>query len=76
VETYLQEALNLAGEIAARAPVAIQLAKEAVNHSYETFLSEGVSDERRSFYLLFGTEDQKEGMKAFIEKREAEWKGK
>jgi enoyl-CoA hydratase len=39
-------------------------------------LGEGVSDERRSFYLLFGTEDQKEGMKAFIEKREAEWKGK
>ncbi len=76
VETYLQEALKLAGEIAARAPVAIQLAKEAVNHSYETFLGEGVSDERRSFYLLFGTEDQKEGMKAFIEKREAEWKGK
>jgi enoyl-CoA hydratase len=76
VEAYLDEALNLAKEIATRAPVAIQLAKEAINQSYETSLSEGVVDERRSFYLLFSTEDQKEGMMAFIEKREPEWKGK
>jgi enoyl-CoA hydratase len=76
VEEYLDEAISLAKEIAARAPVAIQLAKEAINQSYETFLGEGVTDERRSFYLLFSTEDQKEGMMAFIEKREPEWKGK
>lgn len=76
VEGYLDEAMKLAQEIATRAPVAIQLAKEAINQSYETFLREGVADERRSFYLLFSTEDQKEGMEAFTEKREAEWKGK
>ena len=39
-------------------------------------LTEGLADERRLFYLLFATEDQKEGMKAFLEKRKAEWKGK
>jgi enoyl-CoA hydratase len=76
VESYLEKAIELAQEIAVRAPVAIRLAKEAINQSYETFLSEGVSDERRSFYLLFSTEDQKEGMEAFIEKRDPEWKGK
>lgn len=76
VETYLEQAIKLASEVAARAPVAIRLAKEAINRSYETSLSEGVEDERRSFYLLFNTEDQKEGMAAFIEKRDPEWKGR
>lgn len=76
VETYLEEAMKLASEVAARAPVAIRLAKEAINRSYETSLSEGVEDERRSFYFLFSTEDQKEGMAAFIEKRDPEWKGR
>lgn len=76
LESYLDEAMKLAKEIAARAPIAIQLAKEAVNNSYETFLGEGVMDERRAFYLLFSTEDQKEGMEAFIEKRDPVWKGK
>jgi enoyl-CoA hydratase len=76
LDSYLDEALDLAKEIAARAPIAIQLAKEAINKSYETFLGEGVMDERRSFYLLFSTEDQKEGMVAFIEKRDPEWKGR
>jgi len=75
VETYLENAIQLANEIAARAPLAIRFAKEAVNNAYETFLTEGIVDERRSFYLLFSTEDQKEGMQAFIEKRPAEWKG-
>jgi enoyl-CoA hydratase len=76
VESYLEKAIELAQEIAVRAPVAIRLAKEAINQSFETLLSEGVSDERRSFYLLFSTVDQKEGMQAFIEKREPQWKGK
>ena len=76
VEEYLEEALNLASEIANRAPVAVRLGKEAVNHAYESFLEDGLLDERRSFYFLFSTEDQKEGMKAFIEKRDAQWKGK
>ena len=55
---------------------AIRIAKEAVNAAFETSLAEGVSLERRLFSLLFSTEDQKEGMAAFIEKRKAEWKGK
>ncbi len=75
VELYREEAIQLAKEIGARAPLAIRFAKEAVNNAYETFLTDGMADERRSFYFLFSSEDQKEGMKAFIEKRPAEWKG-
>jgi enoyl-CoA hydratase len=74
-EACLEEALRLAGEIAARAPLAVRFGKEAVNHAFEAFLAEGIADERRSFYFLFGTQDQKEGMQAFIAKRKAEWKG-
>jgi len=73
---YLEEALKLAGEIASRAPVAVRLAKEAVNHAFESSLTDGLGHERRSFYFLFSTEDQKEGMHAFLEKRKAEWKGR
>ena len=76
VETYLEEALKLAAEVAGRAPIAVRFAKEAINHAYESFLSDGLADERRSFYFLFATQDQKEGMKAFVEKRKAEWEGK
>jgi len=72
---YLDEALELASEIATRAPLAVQLGKEAVNHAFESFLEDGLADERRAFYFLFATEDQKEGMKAFVEKRAAQWKG-
>jgi enoyl-CoA hydratase len=75
VERYLDEALALASEIAARAPLAIQLGKEAVNHAFQSFLSDGLADERRSFYYLFASQDQKEGMAAFIEKRKPDWKG-
>jgi enoyl-CoA hydratase len=75
VETYLENAIQLASEIAARAPLAIRFAKEAVNNAFETFLTDGIADERRSFYFLFSTEDQKEGMQAFVEKRPAKWKG-
>lgn len=76
VERFLDEAIELAQQIAARAPLALRLGKEAVNHAFDAFLSEGLTDERRMFYLLFATEDQKEGMKAFIEKREPKWQGK
>ena len=76
VEFYLQEAINLAKEIAQMSPVAIQLAKEAVNRSFETFLDEGLMFERKNFYLTFASEDQKEGMKAFIEKRKPSFTGK
>ena len=56
VESYLDEALALAGEIAARAPVAVRLGKEAVNKAYELSLAEGLAAEERAFYLLFSTE--------------------
>ncbi len=75
-EIYLEEALKLAHEIAKRAPLAARMGKEMVNQAFESFLADGITDERRSFYFLFSTEDQKEGMRAFMEKREAEWKGK
>jgi len=75
VERYLDEALQLAAEIAARAPLAVRLGKEAINHAFESFLSDGMADERRAFYLLFASQDQKEGMQAFMEKRKAAWKG-
>ena len=75
VERYLEEAIGLAGEIAARAPLALRLGKEAVNHAFETSLSEGLAAERRAFYSLFASQDQKEGMAAFTEKRPAQWKG-
>jgi enoyl-CoA hydratase len=74
-ELYLDEALKLAREIASRAPVAVRLAKEAINKAYESTLAEGIAAERRNFYLLFSTEDQKEGMTAFVEKRDPQWKG-
>jgi enoyl-CoA hydratase len=76
VEDYYQEALDLAAEIATRAPLALQMGKEAVNHAFESTLSEGLADERKSFYFLFSSEDQQEGMQAFIEKRKPNWKGK
>lgn len=75
-EQYLEEALKLAGEIAAQAPLAVRAAKKLINQAYEQPLSDGLYMEREEFYNLFATEDQKEGMKAFIEKRKAVWKGK
>jgi enoyl-CoA hydratase len=76
VELYLEEAKSLAREIAAKAPVAVRIAKEAVNKADELSLSEGLDYESRVFYFLFSTQDQKEGMEAFLTKRKAEWKGK
>jgi len=75
VEKFLESALKLAEQIANRAPIAIRNAKEAVNQAYESHLKEGLADERRLFYMLFATDDQKEGMRAFQEKRDPEWKG-
>jgi enoyl-CoA hydratase len=69
-------ALDLAREMAAKGAVALKLAKEAVLKAFETSLEEGVQHERKLFYLLFATEDQKEGMRAFAEKRRPEFKGR
>lgn len=76
VEFYLEETIALAKEMAVLSPIALQLAKEAVNKSFEALLDEGLAYERRNFYLTFASEDQKEGMKAFVEKRKPEFKGK
>ncbi len=75
-ETYLQETVKFAKQIAGMSPLAAQLAKESVLNSFENNLSEGLLFERKNFYMLFSSEDQKEGMAAFVEKRAADFKGK
>jgi enoyl-CoA hydratase len=76
VELYLDEALKLAAQIAAQSPIAVQMAKESVLKAFEMPLQEALYFERKNFYMLFATEDQKEGMNAFIEKRSPEFKGR
>lgn len=76
VERTLEEARTLAETIAARPPVAVRLAREAVRHGVETTLREGLEVERRNFTLLFDTHDQKEGMQAFLEKRPPDFRGR
>ncbi len=75
-EMYLEAAVDLALEIAQMSPVAAMLAKESVNRAFETHLDEGLHFERKNFYLTFSSEDQTEGMNAFVEKRKPEFKGK
>ncbi|MBE3561276.1 MAG: enoyl-CoA hydratase/isomerase family protein [Ktedonobacteraceae bacterium] len=72
---HLTEALKLAKKVAEMPPVAVRLAKEAVLAAFETPLEAGLEIERKNFFLLFATEDMREGMRAFIEKRKAEFKG-
>ena len=72
----MDEALGAAGKIAEKSMVAVYAAKEAVNRSYETTLNEGILFERRLFHSLFASEDQKEGMSAFAEKREPQFRDK
>jgi enoyl-CoA hydratase len=73
--TLLLETFQIAKTISERAPVAVRLAKEAVNKSFETSLKDGMDFERRNFYLTFASSDQKEGMKAFLEKRNPNYQG-
>ncbi|AYF44957.1 MULTISPECIES: enoyl-CoA hydratase-related protein [unclassified Halobacteriovorax] len=73
--TLMQETYETAKNIANKAPVAIKLIKESVNKAFEMSLSDGVDFERRNFYLTFSSSDQKEGMRAFLEKRDPEYKG-
>jgi len=75
-EHCLSEAVKLARLMASKGPVALRIAKEAVNKAFETTLAEGLEYERKLFYMLFATEDQKEGMRAFVDKRRPEFKGR
>src|SRR5216684_3997303 len=72
----LNEAMKLAQTVAAQPPIAARLAKESVLAAFETSLEEGLALERKNFFLLFATEDKREGMQAFIEKRKAEFQGR
>lgn len=75
-ENFYSAALGIARELANKPPLALRLAKEAVLMAHEMSLSDGLEYERKLFYMLFATEDQKEGMKAFLEKRSPEFKGR
>ncbi len=76
VELLMDETIKMAKNMARNSPIALQMAKESVLKSFESSLSEGLSFERKNFYMLFATEDQKEGMAAFVEKRKPDFKGK
>ena len=75
-ELCVEDALTLAATIATKSPIALRLAKEAVNAAYEMSLTDALAHERRLFYLLFASEDQKEGMAAFLEKRDPDFSGR
>ena len=75
-ELVVEDALALAAKMATKSPLALRLAKEAVNAAFEMSLTDALAHERRLFYLLFASEDQKEGMAAFLEKRTPDFTGR
>ncbi len=75
-ESLMEEAKKLATDIASKPPISIRSAKEAILRAQDTTLEVGLEFERKAFYMLFATEDGKEGMKAFLEKRKPTFKGK
>src|SRR2546423_225374 len=75
-EAWLEEAKRVARDIASKGPVATRLAKEAVDRAYESTLQLGVEYERRALYLAFASEDAREGLTAFTEKRKPDFKGR
>jgi enoyl-CoA hydratase len=75
-EAWLEEARRVARQIAVRAPVAQRLARESVDRAFETGLDSGLDFERKALYLAFASEDAREGLSAFVEKRRPEWKSK
>src|SRR6266700_1868000 len=75
-EMSVAVAQRMARQLAEKPPVAVRLAKESVQKAFKTSLAEGLGAERRSFYFLFSTDDQKEGMRAFLEKRKGVFKGR
>ena len=74
-EAWLDEAKRLARSVAAKSPIAVRLAKEAIDNAFEAPLSVGIELERRSFYLARASDDATEGLSAFREKREPQWRG-
>ena len=75
-ESLMEEARKMAAELASKPTISVRAAKEAILRAQDTALEVGLEFERRAFYMLFATEDGKEGMKAFIEKRKPNFKGK
>ena len=75
-EGWLEESKRVAREIAAKSPVALRLAKEAIEQAFEAPLTVGLEFERRSFYLARASEDATEGLNAFIEKRKPDFTGR
>jgi enoyl-CoA hydratase len=73
-ERLMEEAMGAAKTISEMSLPIVMMVKESINASYESSLSEGIRFERRMFHAAFATEDQKEGMKAFLEKRPAKFK--
>lgn len=75
-ELLMEESMKFAKQLAKQPPLSLRLIKDSINKAVDYSLYEGMQYERKNFYLLFSSQDQKEGMQAFIEKRKAEFKGK